>query len=243
MISLLYDLFWAVVTFVFLILTVIIYILTVPFDPSRRVIHETSRVIASGFFRLPVGWKNHIYGLNNADPDKTYIIIINHCSMYDIPYLYWVKLNFRWVAKKELGHAPLFGQFIRLHGDILVDRGTKRGAIEVMQKGKMWLKRGVCIAMFPEGTRSKDGEIHSFKSGAFALAKQTGVGILPVVMSGTRDLLRKGIIYNWRHSLGIEVLEAISAETVASTSERELAETAHSRMVEAKRGLDLKIQK
>lgn len=243
MISLLYDLFWVVVSFVFLIITALLYVATVPFDKRRRVIHETSRFIASGFFRLPIGWHTYKFGLDKLDRTKPYIIVINHNSVFDVPFLYWLKLDFRWVAKKELGRAPIFGQFIAMHGDILVDRGTKKGAVAVMEKGAEWLRRGVCIAMFPEGTRSKDGDIHNFKSGAFALAKDNGVGILPVVMSGTRNLLRKGLIYNWRHNLGISVLDAVTAEQVAAADEHELMVDIRERMIKAKAELDEQIAK
>ena len=76
--------------------------------------------------------------------------------------------------------------------------------------------------MFPEGTRSKSGEMGRFKQGAFALAKEAGVEILPVVMHGTRDVLKKNYLLNWRNVLTVRVLPPISAEQVASMEMPEL---------------------
>ncbi len=239
MISLLYDIFWAILVIIMVVVTAILWVFTVPFDPARKAIHAVSRFFATSFYKMPLGWHQHHFGLENIDTTKPYVIIVNHCSMFDVPYLYFVKgLNFRWVAKKELAKMPLFGQMIMLHGDILVDRGTKKGALEVMNKGEMWLKRGVCIAIFPEGTRSKDDNISNFKTGAFNLAKNAGVGILPIVLSGSRQHIRKSIFYNWRHHTGMQILPPVSAEEVAATDTKELMDSLRDQMISAKQKLD-----
>lgn len=243
MISALYDIFWTIQVTIMVIVTAILWIITVPFDPARKAIHKVSGFFATTFFRMPLGWHQHHFGLENIDSSKPYVIVINHCSMFDIPYLYFAKgLNFRWVAKKELAKTPLFGQMIMLHGDILVDRGTKKGALEVMHKGEMWLKRGVCVAIFPEGTRSKDDNIAGFKTGAFNLAKSAGVGILPIVLSGSRQHLRRSFIYNWKHDTGMQILPPISAEEVAATDIKELMDNTRNMMINAKQELDAKVQ-
>ena len=87
--------------------------------------------------------------------------------------------------------------------------------------------------MFPEGTRSKDGEIHRFKAGAFALAKDAGVAILPVIMEGSSSMIKPSMMVNWRNEFVIKVLPAISAEQVAATEQNELMEQTREIMVEA----------
>ncbi len=241
MISLLYILFWVVFVALMVIVTAILWIVTVPFDPTRKIIHEVSRFFATLFFRMPLGWRKHHSGFENIDSSKPWVIVVNHCSMIDVPYLYFVGLNFRWVAKKELRSMPGFGQMIAMHGDILVDRGTKKGALLVMKKGKMWLDRGVCVAIFPEGTRSKDGNIANFKTGAFNLAKSAGVGIQPIVVSGTRQTMHHSFLFHWKHDLGIKVLPSISAEEVATTELKELMDATREQMIEAKKQLDAEI--
>jgi 1-acyl-sn-glycerol-3-phosphate acyltransferase len=96
----------------------------------------------------------------------------------------------------------------------------------------MWIGRGASIAMFPEGTRSKSGEMGRFKQGAFALAKEAGVEILPVVMHGTRTVLNKFYLVNWRNVLKVSVLPPISAEEVAATPMPELMEKTRTMMCE-----------
>ena len=239
MISLLYDLFWVVLVAVLVIVTAILWVLTVPFDRARKIIHEVSRVWATGFFRLPLGWRRHHSGLENLDSTKPYVIVVNHSSMIDVPYLYFLpRMNFRWVAKKEVAKIPFFGQMCALHGDIMVDRGTKKGALAVMEQGKMWLDRGVCVAIFPEGTRSKTGQMGAFKTGAFNLAKSAGVGILPVVLSGTDKTFKRSFYFRWRHDFGMKVLPIIPAEKVAETDLKELMDNTREVMLAAKAQLD-----
>ncbi len=226
--------FWSMITLIFYIYTVIqltfFFILSVlawvllwPFDKPRRVIHELSRCICMCFWYVPLTWKRKIEGLENIDKSKSYVIAINHNSMADILALYFLPLNFRWVSKREVFRIPYIGQLLTIHGDIAIDRKDGANAMrKVTELGKMWIGRGVSIAMFPEGTRSKSGEIGRFKQGAFALAKEAGVEILPVVMHGTRDVLKKNYLLNWRNVLTVSVLPPISAEQVASMEMPEL---------------------
>lgn len=187
------------------------------------------------FWKTPWGWKQDVWGLENIDPSKTYVIAINHKAMVDIASLYFLPLVFKWVSKKEVFMIPGIGQFLLIHGDIPIQRA--RGA-ESMKKvitdGKKWISRGASIAIFPEGTRSKDGEIHRFKQGAFILAKEAGVELLPVVIDETQNLFRKGTrLFNWKHNLKVQVLPPVPKEEVAAKDASQLADEVRSRMVEA----------
>lgn len=185
------------------------------------------------FWYVPLTWKRTIKGLENIDKNKSYVIVINHNSMADILALYFVPLNFRWVSKREVFRIPYIGQMLSIHGDIAIDRSRGADSMrKVTEKGKMWICRGVSIAMFPEGTRSKSGEMGRFKQGAFALAKEAGVEILPVVLHGTRDVLKKNYMVNWRNYLTVSVLPPISAEAVQSMGTTELIEHTRTMMCE-----------
>jgi 1-acyl-sn-glycerol-3-phosphate acyltransferase len=122
-----------------------------------------------------------------------------------------------------------------MHGDIAIQRGRATESMKkVIRDGKMWLNRGVSVAIFPEGTRSKDGEIQRFKGGAFVLAKEAGVDILPVVLDGTTKIFRpKSFWINWKHCLTLRVLPPIPAEKVVATDTTELANEVHDLMAEA----------
>ena len=154
--------------------------------------------------------------------------------MIDIPALYYVPLNFRWVSKREVFKTPFFGQYLVLHGDICIDRSRAAEALEQMVRdGRMWISRGASVAVFPEGTRSKNGEIGRFKAGAFTLAKEAGVDILPVVMDGTKTLIRKNLAFNWGNRITLRVLPPVPASEVAATETHELMQTVRERMCEA----------
>lgn len=166
MLSILYYLFLGVVCTLFLVLSAVALVLTWPFQRSRRTVHELSRVLVRIFFFVPPLWRHKVIGMEHIDRRKAYVIVINHRAMTDIPALYFLPLNFRWVSKREVFRLPFFGQFLRLHGDICIDRGHAAEAMEqLLREGRRWLGRGVSVAVFPEGTRSKDGEIHRFKAG------------------------------------------------------------------------------
>lgn len=178
-------------------------------------------------------WRRKIEGLENIDKKKSYVIVINHNSMVDILALYFLPLNFRWVSKREVFRIPYIGQLLTIHGDIAIDRSKGADSMrKVTEDGKMWIGRGASIAMFPEGTRSKSGEMGRFKQGAFALAKEAGVEILPVVMHGTRTVLNKFYLVNWRNVLKVSVLPPISAEEVVATPMPELMEKTRTMMCE-----------
>lgn len=219
-----------------MILSAVALVLCWPFDKARRVVHELSRVAVRIFFGIPPFWRFRVEGLEHVDKKGRYVIVLNHQAMSDIPALYRVPLNFRWVSKREVFKIPFFGQLLRLHGDICIDRGRAAEAMEqLLRDGSLWINRGASVAIFPEGTRSKDGEIHRFKAGAFELARKAEVPILPVVLEGTERLVKKNRAFGWRNTVTIKVLEPVPVEEVLATDAKEMAERIHDRMAEERR--------
>lgn len=235
MLTLIFAVYTIVVLTFFFILSFVALIVCYPFDKRRRVVHELSRWLCFSWWYAPFTWRRKISGLENVDKNKPYVIVINHNSMVDIIALYFVRLNFRWVSKQEVFRMPYIGPMLWMHGDIAIKRGRAAESMaKVVRDGKMWLDRGVSVAIFPEGTRSKDGEIHRFKGGAFALAKEAGVEILPVVMDGTTEVFKpKSIFFNWKHQLTLKVLPPISAEKVLATEPSDMAKEVQEMMTEA----------
>lgn len=234
MLSLIYYIFLVLLCTFFLLLSALALLVTYPFDKPRRIVHELSRILVRIFFAIPPMWRFRIEGMEHVDKSKSYVIVINHRAMTDIPTLYFLPLNFRWVSKREVFKIPFFGQFLSIHGDICIDRGRTAEAMEQLNReGKLWISRGASVAIFPEGTRSRTGEINRFKAGAFILAREAGVEILPVVMNGTTTLVKKNRLFNWRNKIAIKVLPPVPAEQVAATEPKEMMEKVRERMVEA----------
>lgn len=234
MLSVLFYLFLFVICTFFLVLSAVALLLTWPFDKSRRIVHELSRILVRIFYAVPPLWKFRVTGREYIDRRKPYVIVVNHQAGLDIPTLYFVPLNFRWVSKREVFKVPFFGQFLLLHGDICINRGHATAAMEkVIRDGKLWLSRGASVAIFPEGTRSKDGQIHRFKAGAFTLAKEAGVPILPVVLDGTQRVIGRNRLFNWRNRITVKVLPPVPAAEVAATETHVLMDGVRERMAAA----------
>jgi 1-acyl-sn-glycerol-3-phosphate acyltransferase len=137
-----------------------------------------------------------VHGRENVDPRKTYLIMSNHQSHYDVAVIYYVLgSSIRMVAKRELFDVPVFGRAIEAAGFVAIDRKNHERAIASLQDVKALLESGVPMWIAPEGTRSPTGELLPFKKGGFILALETGATILPVTLRGTRDALRaKGLL-------------------------------------------------
>jgi 1-acyl-sn-glycerol-3-phosphate acyltransferase len=136
------------------------------------------------------GMSLDVRGRENVAPGQTYLVMSNHQSHYDIPVLYYVLgANMRMVAKIELFRVPIFGPAIREAGFIAIDRSNREKAIASLAEAKRTLASGTNVWIAPEGTRSTTGELGTFKKGGFMLALDMQWPILPVTISGTRDIL------------------------------------------------------
>lgn len=234
MLSLLYYLVVIAVALVLYVASFIALVVCYPFDRKRVVVHTLSKWITDTIFGLPPFMKREVIGIENIDPKKAYVMTLNHNSMADIITIYNLPLVFKWVSKKEVYHIPIVGRLLYAHGDIVINRASAKEAMQLVhERGKEWLAKGASVAIFPEGTRSKDGEIHNFKAGAFLLAKDAGAPILPIVLNNTNKMMRKGWLMNWRNHITIKILPPISAEEVAERTVKEVMADVHSSMTEA----------
>ncbi|HXN33888.1 MAG TPA: lysophospholipid acyltransferase family protein [Polyangiaceae bacterium] len=131
-----------------------------------------------------------VVGSENRVPGETYLVMSNHQSLYDIPVLFQVVgPNIRMIAKRELFHVPIFGGALEASGFVAIDRRNRNKAIRGLDRARAVLTGGTHVWIAPEGTRSRTGKLLPFKKGAFYLAFEAGLPILPVTLSGTRDAL------------------------------------------------------
>jgi len=137
--------------------------------------------------------KVSVEGMDHIDPGAAYVYMANHQSMYDIlALLGYLPVQFRWVAKKELFRIPIFGYSMARVGYVSIDRSNRQSAIQSLREAAQRIAQGVSVVVFPEGTRSSDGQIKPFKKGGFYLATDSGRPVVPVVIWGTRDVMPKG---------------------------------------------------
>jgi 1-acyl-sn-glycerol-3-phosphate acyltransferase len=166
------------------------------FDPHGKRVYGITRfwtwmVLAVG------GVTVKITGLSQIDPKQQYIFMVNHQSNIDIPVLMQSLPGFqlRWIAKRELLWAPFLGWAMWAAKHITVDRSDRLNALGTLKKAKERMKGGICLVVFPEGTRSNDESLLPFKRGGFLLAVKTQTPIVPVTISGSGMILHKG---DWR---------------------------------------------
>ena len=130
-------------------------------------------------------------GTNNILRNQSYVIVANHISAYDIFVMYsCFKSHFIFIIKKEIRKMPFFGLLCERLGHVYVDRSRGRQALNSLNTAKQNINKGTSILFFPEGTRSKTGELGRFKNGAFKMAHELNIPILPITISGSREILK-----------------------------------------------------
>lgn len=168
------------------------------------------------------------------DPDRPQILVANHVSWYDVLALFMaVPGTALYVAKKELSRIPIFGRAIGGCGHIFIDRRDRKSAVESLVFAREMLeKRSPTVIMFPEGTRSASGELQSFKKGAFVLALQTGVDVVPAVIVGSRAVMKKGSLIIRPGTIRVVFGAPISVQGLELSDRNELTEKARSAVLE-----------
>ena len=189
-------------------LTVLVAVLSSPRIASRYVAANWARLIA---FLTPV-WVT-VEGAENADPGRSYVVVCNHQSQYDIFLVYgWLKLDLKWVLKAELRKVPGVGIGCEKAGHIYVDRSNPEQARKAVQDALDSVGDGVGILFFAEGTRSPDGKLRPFKKGAFRVATSQGLPILPVTIIGTRDIQKPKSLFIFPGKIRMVVHPAIEVD-------------------------------
>jgi 1-acyl-sn-glycerol-3-phosphate acyltransferase len=195
---------------------VVLRLVTAPFDPGRYAVGYFFRQIPVAVAALNPLWRFRRSGTMPADPRRPYVVVSNHESFVDILLISHLPWEMKWLSKAELFRIPFLGWMLRLAGDIPIQRGFGPSAIEAIARCREALANRVSVMIFPEGTRSTTADLLPFKDGAFRLAIDAGVPILPLVVHGTSTALPK---HDWRFGRStavVRVLEPI--ETTGLTA-------------------------
>ena len=192
----------------------VIWAVTAPFDRRRALLHRFTCFWASLYTWLNPGWRVHIEGREKIRRDGVYVMIANHQSLLDILVLFRLFTHFKWVSKIENFRVPFVGWNMSLNRYIKLRRGDRESVEQMMRACAETLAAGNSIMMFPEGSRSPDGRLRRFKHGAFTLAQQAGVPLLPIVIEGTASALpKRGFVLQGRHQIRIRVMDEIPADS------------------------------
>lgn len=208
--------------------------LSLIFDKGTRwKIHQNSIRWARMIIAWSSIWKIAVSGQEHVQKGKHYIIVANHQSLLDIlAVCAALSINFKFLAKRELFNIPFMGWAMSAAGYIPVDRGSHKSGREAMHKITRVLKKGVSVLLFPEGTRSPDGKIHAFKMGAFKLARDNQVEILPLVIDGTGQALpKKSWLIKKKSAFKVSIGKPVSLEDFEDRSMEEAKEKIRHEMI------------
>ena len=176
---------------------------------NAEFVHREQQFWSRAFFRLmfiPVS----VDGAEHIQPGQSYVFVANHQSMFDVWLVYgWLPVIFKWLMKAELRKVPFIGSGCKAAGHIFVERRSAKAALASLKEVEKQLSGGVCTVIFPEGTRTLTGETGRFKRGAFQIAIDLGLPVIPLSLSGCYDVLPKGRLYVKRHPVHMHIGEPI----------------------------------
>ena len=231
--SVLYWIWFVLTNIGFFAIALIIWITTLPFDRKLIILHQFSCFWGHSYIWLNPLWSLKMTGRKNVKRGRTYVIISNHQSMVDILVLYGLFRHYKWVSKKENFNIPIIGWLMRLNRYIEIDRGSRGSYLKMMRKIKDTLRSGNSVLMFPEGTRYLGGGIGPFRDGAFRMALENQVGLIPVILNGTANTIFKGkIIMTGKERITVKILPEISYESFRGKTPKELMNEVREMMIE-----------
>lgn len=183
---------WLIAFPVLLVLTILTAVFTIilsPIFPNAKFSYFPARWWGRIFCYL-LFIKVKITGFEKLNSNKSYVIAVNHQSIYDIFVMYgWLPMIFKWLMKVELRKIPLVGKACDSAGHVFIDRKNPVSAKKSLDRAETQLRNGVSVVVFPEGTRTYDGSIGLFKKGAFRMALDLQLPIVPVTLRGCFERL------------------------------------------------------
>jgi 1-acyl-sn-glycerol-3-phosphate acyltransferase len=216
----------------------LIWLITRWFDRRLLVLHLWSCFWGSWYIWFNPLWRVRISGRGKIPWKRPCLLVSNHQSMLDILVLYLLFVPFKWVSKKENFRIPIIGWLMRLNGYLEIERSKTDSMLKLMRRSGELIQQGNSIMMFPEGTRYPGGTLGSFRDGAFRMALDNKVDIIPILLDGTAKALpKKGAILTGFTRIRVRVLDPIPYRSFAGKPVRELMTEVRDRMSEEYEGL------
>lgn len=181
------------------------------------------------------GVRVRVYGLEDVAQNEPLVFASNHVSWFDVPALASVLPRYKFVAKAELFKVPVFGRAMRAAGMIEIQRENRKAAFGAYEIAADRIKEGNSVVVFPEGTRGRAYALRPFKKGPFVLAIAAGVPIMPVIVHGSIEVMRKGSIRAHPGTIDVHLLEPVSTVGGDYDHREALMQTVRNRMANAMR--------
>ena len=214
----------------------VLWVMTAPFDRKRTLLGKYTRAWGAHYLASVPFASVTLFNAERGRNVGPCIYVSNHLSLSDVLALFKLDYPFLWVSKIENFYAPFLGWNMWLNNYVAVRRGYLPSIMRMYRTCIRRIKEGHSLFLFPEGTRSPDGEIQSFYAGALRIAVRNGIPIVPIIVEGTREVLPKGKLRVKPLPTWVQVLEPIHLEE-ANHDWRQLRELTQRRMREAQREL------
>lgn len=194
----------------------VVWLFTAPFDKGRYRAGRAFRHLAVAQVKVNPLWRFETDGIAPANPRNPYVAVSNHESYADIFLISHFPWEMKWLSKYEVFRIPLMGWMMRMANDIPIVRGQRDSVVSALAGCRDRLAKRVSVLIFPEGTRSPTDEMLPFKDGAFRIAVETGVPILPIAVAGTRHCMAKRSLLFRRARAKARVLAPVPTEGLTS---------------------------
>jgi 1-acyl-sn-glycerol-3-phosphate acyltransferase len=215
----------------------IVFLFTHRRDPGRYRVGRWFRRAAVLATKVNPFWDFRTSGVQISDPRRPYVAVANHESFADIFLISHLPWEMKWLSKEAIFRIPVMGWMMQMAGDIAVERDRASSRTQALDACRDRLSKGVSVIILPEGTRSPDGTLLPFHPGAFLLAVEMGLPILPMVLAGTRDALPKGSLVFGRTRAEVRVLDPIETAGMGKGDVRALRDQIWQQMNEARQTL------
>ncbi|HEX5580097.1 MAG TPA: lysophospholipid acyltransferase family protein [Gemmatimonadaceae bacterium] len=215
-----------------------VFLVTAPFDPGRYAAGRAFRLLGVAQVKLNPFWRFRTSGTRVTDPRRPYVAVANHESYADIFLISHLPWDMKWLSKDTIFKIPVMGWMMSMAGDVRLTRGDRSSAARAIAACRDRLAKRVSVMIFPEGTRSRGGELLPFKDGAFRLAIEAGVPILPIAVAGTRHAMAKGSFRFRRANAICHVLEPIPTEGLSLADVPDLRDRVRALLMETRHRLE-----
>lgn len=215
--------FFIISSIILFFIAFLVWLITRWFDKRLVILHLWSCFWGSWYIWFNPLWRVRVSGRRKIPWRRPCILVSNHQSMLDILVLYHLFVPYKWVSKKENFSIPIIGWQMRLNNYLEIERGQKDSLMKLMNKTGKFIEQGNSIMIFPEGTRYPGGSLGPFREGAFKMALDNRVDIIPIVLDGSAKALpKKGAILTGFSNIRVRVLDPVPYSAFAGKSAREL---------------------
>lgn len=203
---------WSVIVLLWTPLVTLVYLLTAWWDRRRWWVSRAFRLCARAAVAANPLWSVDVRGSLPPERGRPHVVVSNHVSLADVALIGSIPWEMKWISKRANFWIPFLGLMMWMAGDVYVRRDDRNSRSRAYDRLKAWVERGSSVIVFPEGTRSRTGELLPFRNGPFRLAIETGAPLLPMAVQGTREAIEKGSLAFGPAHARIAILEPVPVD-------------------------------